>query len=363
MKIFLVLLKAVLDMCLLQPTQPADLNIDAWGRLGGFKSASFVAVPASGLLLNAGFGRRPALAQSKTGCFGPKQPVGLPQSQRRAALLVRATNAPNTEDGEEENAAGYPERTLAAVRKELLLRRLDCPFPFSGHARDDFFEALLERLLIDGIWPDRYDKRDRNKAKKQARLDAAMWAVQNSEKMQLSRDQIQSIAKAERVADHDARRIAAALHNLRLTVVQVLPRTTESFGVDWSVNSVTYQNSVDEKPDDDADDSPDTGTDSEVNTDSAQSRTPVDVCLVYSAGKYWSTAPLVSLRRSLDDDWMPKSFTQPQTTPAPSAVLLPLPPPPVAFNLPLFGAQERASDLQGAESGNITTARMKTTKT
>jgi hypothetical protein len=68
----------------------------------------------------------------------------------------------------------------------------------------------------------------------------------------------------------------------------------------------------------------------------------------------------VSLRRSFDDDWMPKSFTQPQTTAAPSAVPLPLPPPPVALNLPLFGAQERATDLQGADSGNRTTARKKT---
>jgi len=221
-------------------------------------------------------------------------------------------------------------------------RKLQCPFPFAVHARSDFFESLLERLQLDGFWPEKYDRHDRNKATKQARLDAAMWAVQHSEKLQLSREQISSLAKAEKSSDDDARQVAADQHNVRLTVVQVLPRTTDSFGVDWSVSTVTYK----PRPaaavltEDDSENEPDGEPNGEP--DPAYARATIGVCLVYSANKYWSTAALESMGNSLDNDWMPKSFTVPTPTAAPSTVPMPRLSSGAsasALSGPLFGAQ------------------------
>ena len=89
-------------------------------------------------------------------------------------MLRASSGFPGPEDVTAANAIGYPEKTVAAVRAELLQRKLECPFPFTAHTHTDFFEALLEFFQFDGLWPDKYDRRDSDKATKQARLDADM---------------------------------------------------------------------------------------------------------------------------------------------------------------------------------------------
>jgi len=319
-----LLLLVLMQSWMLLPTQPAALHARTGGR--SFSEVAFAAPPSIFAMQRCG----PQLAMSKA-CRPDKAP------RRRGALLaLRASGSMGPEDIGEKNAAGYPERTLAAVRRELVQRKLQCPFPFVVHARSDLFGALLERLELDGLWPEKYDKRDRNKANKQARLDAAMWAVQHSEKLQLSREQISSLAKAEQSSDADARQVVADQHNLRLTVVQVMPRTTDTFGVEWTVSTATY------KPHPAAAILPevDSGTEPECEPDAAYTRATVSVCLVYSASKYWSTAALESMGSTLDNDWMPKSFIVPTNTAAPSTVPLPrLSSGASALSGPLFGTQ------------------------
>jgi hypothetical protein len=197
------------------------------------------------------------------------------------------------------------------VRRELAQRKLQCPFPFGAHAHDDLFGALLERLQLDGRWPDRYDKVDRNRANKQARLDTAMWAVQHAQKFQLAREQIQAVAKSEPGSDDDAWRIVADQHGLLITVVQVLPRSKDSFSVDWTVGSTRYEPTV----------APPSDSSPEEETVLSDTSAPVEMCVVYSVGKYWSTAAIASMRTALDDDWMPQSLRAAQAPRATSSGL------------------------------------------
>jgi len=292
-------LRLLLAVWVLKTMQHAGLSVHASGRAGCRTNVAF-ALPCVAA-------RRSLLPPLPGVCPAPRCGA---ERKRGAVVKLRASEPARPEEITEPNALGYPEKTVAAVRTELLQRRLQCPFPFAVHAHGDFFQALLQRLQLDGLWPNKYDQRDRNKANKQARLDAAMWAVQHSERLKLSRDQIRSLAKAELVSDAEARRIAADQHNLHLTVVEVLPRTTDSFGVEWTVQTVVYQPA--QRPEES----------SETEPDAAHARPAAEVCLVYSAGKYWATAALVSVSSSLqEDDWMPKSFSGPSAAPLGSRLL------------------------------------------
>ena len=274
----------------------AQTSWGAWGGSGPNRVAAFSHTHSGLHPHRLGSAHSRAVLAKRRGLVSP------PPRQRNAVVTLRGTGLGDSGDAQGAGGSGYPEKTMAAVRRELASRQLECPFPFAVHARDDFFEALLERMRLEDIWPARYDRVDRNKANKQARLDAAMWAVQHSERLQLSREQIESIARAKSSAEQDAWRIAADQHNIRLTVVQVVQRSTTSpYGADWGVDVISHE----PLPKHDA---PDQDADSESPPVSLHSSAPVDICVVYSAGKYWSTAKLARISAGLDDDWLPNSF-------------------------------------------------------
>ena len=283
----------LLQLCLLQP---ADRH-----RGGVVEASAFV----------PSLGRGLRLPQGRPGGQMWRAPAthGWCSARRCNVLLLRASGSEGPEDARQESVVGYPEKTVAAVRRELAQRKLQCPFPFATHAHNDQFGALLERLLLDGRWPDKYDKGDRERANKQARLDTAMWAVQHAARLQLAREQIQAVAKIEPGADHDAWRIVADQHGLRITIVEVRPRNRNSFSVDWTVEIACYE-PADATP---AEDDP------RGKVSGAHAPALADIVLVHSAGRYWSTAAIASMSTGLEDDWMPKSLRTASQLPAPGS--------------------------------------------
>ena len=65
--------------------------------------------------------------------------------------MLRSSGLEEAGDRGDTESVEYPAKTVATVQSELARRKLRCPFPSAVHSRLDFFEALLERLQIDGL--------------------------------------------------------------------------------------------------------------------------------------------------------------------------------------------------------------------
>jgi len=138
---------------------------------------------------------RKIIQKNHAGCGkSEKWGSGLVFLRAQSGSLNRG-QAPGDQEGSEGRVPIHipvPDRALKDVRRELAMRKLQCPFPAFEHSRSSMFAALLEVLRSlppseRGRFQERYDQADQERAIKQVRLDAAMHAVRHAWALQLEK--------------------------------------------------------------------------------------------------------------------------------------------------------------------------------